>query len=581
MSVSATIPRFRSALIASSTLLAACCGLMPLTSMAAASPDQEVSIFAFGAGSTRSFDFPKWVPKMTAIGLTDLRCYGVGWGCEPEQGKFNFKITDDRFDYLMTQNVQPGILLMGHRPKWLTKDASGKPYDKPPAGLPVDCLPEYGNYVSKLAEHTKGKVKYFESWNEPPNGTRNSPPTDYAKMMVTVYDALKAANPKAQLGMAAKSAYLYYLDAAIKAGAEGHYDYITLHPYEILGTVMTHPGTEPIYLSIASKVRKMLAAQDPAKVNVPIWFTELGYDASRGADKQGHALVKAYTMGIAQGIACINWFEGMDGDSGPMGMIDGKGNPRPSYTAMAQLIQRLGKHPGYLGWLLLNDKHYAFVFQGPKSTVLATWTATTAPDNVDFGQPVQIVDPLTGTAIQAAKYQLTLAPILVDGVPDKLVALAKSNKNNPFPWGGDYTNAKSVSVTMGEKNIEKGLHTQSAETIAADVVAYGGNARAGTVPGGTVFMVDPNFLSYNTVPIEIRAVVRRNEKNDPATIVLEYESTSGYRKATPYVVPDNKEWHTAIWKIDDAQFVSSWAFDFRFNNGPYCLQSVTVTKLPE
>ena len=41
------------------------------------------------------------------------------------------------------------------------------------------------------------------------------------------------------------------------------------------------------------------------------------------------------------------------------------------------------------------------------------------------------------------------------------------------------------------------------EAIAADVLAYGGNARSGTVPGGNVFMVDPNFLSYDSTPIEI------------------------------------------------------------------------------
>jgi len=46
-------------------------------------------------------------------------------------------------------------------------------------------------------------------------------------------------------------------------------------------------------------------------------------------------------------------------------------------------------------------------------------------------------------------------------VPDNLVKQAKGNKTKPFPWGGDYTDAKSVSVTMGEKNVEKGLHTNS------------------------------------------------------------------------------------------------------------------------
>ena len=550
-------------------LLAICMLLHPLR---AETPDPELSPFGIGSSAMRSRDLTKWMPQMAEIGIRDLRSFGGGWGgVEPEPDQWKWDTTDEKLAFLATLNVQAGAILMGN-PKWNTKD---------PKGLPVNSLPEWSNYVSHLVAHTKARVKYFEVWNEPPNGTRNAPPSDYAKLVVASYDAAKAANPDAMVGMAAKSAYLYYLDAAIKSGAKGHYDYITLHPYEILGTVIAHPGTEPIFLTIASKVRKMLAAQDPGKVGVPIIFTEIGYDSKRGADKQAQAAVKTYVMGIAQGIACIQWFEGMDGDSGPLGLIDGKGTPRPAYTALAQLIQQLGRHPTYLGWLLLNDKHYAFVFQGAKGTVMATWAATVAPDEVNFGQPVQIIDPPTGTVTQAAKHTLTVAPILVTGVPDKLVAQAKGNKDKPFTWGGDYTNAKSVSVTMGEKNIEKGLHTQSAETIAADVVAYGGNARAGNVPGVNVFMVDPNFLSYTTVPIEISAVVRLNEKNEPAKLVLEYESTSGYKKAEPLDVPDNTKWHTLTWRIDDPQFVSSWAFDFRMTSGKHLIQSMTVTKLPK
>jgi len=92
-------------------------------------------------------------------------------------------------------------------------------------------------------------------------------------------------------------------------------------------------------------------------------------------------------------------------------------------------------------------------------------------------------------------------------------------------------------------------------------------------------MVDANFLSYTTVPIEISVVVRRNEKNDPAKLTLTYESTSGYKKADPYEVPDNEKWHTATWKIEDAQFVSQWAYNFTLNSGKYVVQSVTVTRL--
>jgi hypothetical protein len=251
---------------------------------------------------------------------------------------------------------------------------------------------------------------------------------------------------------------------------------------------------------------------------------------------------------------------------------------------MAQMIKYFGQHPTYLGWVLLNDKHYGFVFQGAKGTVLATWASSMAADKVDFGGPVQIVDPLTGHVTQTAKHAITVAPILVDGVPDNLVKMAKGNKTKPFPWGGDYTNSKSVSVTMGEPNIEKGLHTQSAESVAADVVAYGGSARSGGIPGGNLFMVDPNFLSYTSTPIEITIVVRRNPANDNAGFKLVYESTDGNKNYGWYTVPDNKQWHTVKWKIDDAQFVSMYGHNFSLDSdgnqyNKYFIRSVTVTKL--
>lgn len=534
--------------------------------------DPVLSPFGIGSCALRSRDQAPWMPQMAKIGLRDLRNFGTWWGgLEPTQGTFVWDSVDKKLDYLESIGVTPGALLVG-LPKWDKKDRRG--------GLPMKMLPEWSNYVFELAKHTKGRVKHFEVWNEPPNGTNKAPASDYAKVVIAAYEGAKKGNPDAQVGIAVKSAHINYLYQAIRAGAKGHYDYVTMHPYEILGCVTKFPGTESVYMSIIPTLRKMLADQDPDKVNVPVWFTELGCNAGKqGPAQQAQAVVKAYTMGIAQGLACLNWFEGMDGDSGPMGLIDRKGTPRPAYHALARLIENLGRHPGYYGWVLLNDKHYGFLFKGAKGNVMVTWAATPNPEEVNFGQEVQIIDPPSGKETKAVKWKLSMDPIIIPGIPEKFVAQAKSNKNKPFPWDGDYSNANSVSVNFGKTNIEKGLHTKSAKSIADDIVAYGGNARAGTVPGGNVFMVDPNFLSYTTVPIEITAVVRLNEKNQKEKLVLEYESTSGYKKPEPYVIPDNKEWHTATWKIDDAQFVGTWAFNFRFNKGKYCIQKVTVTKL--
>ena len=233
---------------------------------------------------------------------------------------------------------------------------------------------------------------------------------------------------------------------------------------------------------------------------------------------------------------------------------------------------------------MLDDKDYGFVFQGAQGAVLVTWAPPGVTDNVNFGQPVKIADPLTGNVTEAATCALTNAPVLVTNVPAAMITQAAAGKGRPFLWGGDYTNAKSVSVTMGKTNIEKGLHTKSGAAVAADVAAYGGNARSGSVPGGNVFMVDPNFLSYTSTPIEITVVVRRNPANDNAGFALKYESTTGYKSCGWYTVPDNKEWHTMTWKINDAQFVGKWGFNFALDSdgnqyNKYYIQSVTVTKL--
>ncbi len=552
---------------------------LPLAGQAPSVPASRwtMSPFGIGACNQTSQELEKWIPQMQEIGIHVMRTFRSNWDAvEPEEGKWNWPLVDKQMAYLSEHGIEYGGLIYGGV-RWNTQDKGG---------LPVNNLPAWSNYVSELVKHCQAKVKYWEVWNEPPNGTgKDQTPADYAKLMVSTYDAAKAADPACLVGLAAKSNHVNYLEQTIKTGAKGHYDYIVLHPYEVLNGIADNVGTEAVYLHIVSTVRKMLAAQDPAKVNVPIIFTELGCDAKKGLDVQAHTLVKAYTMGIAQGVACIQWFEGMDGDSGPMGLLQRDGTPRPAYTAMGQMIRHLGQHPAYLGWVMLNGKDCGFVFQGAKGNVLATWAPQGAPDRVKFGQPVQIVNPLTGETTSAESYELTTAPILALGVPAGLVAQAQANKNKPFLWGGDYAGAKSVSVTMGEKNVEKGLHTMSGNAVAEAVVAYGGSARAGSVPGGNVFVVDPGFLSYTTTPIEITAVVRRNEANDNAGFNLQYESTSGLKGGPSwYTVPDNKEWHTVKWRIDDAQFVNFWGYNFSFNSdgnkfNKYYIQSVTVTKL--
>ncbi|CAN5409750.1 hypothetical protein BH10PLA1_BH10PLA1_09870 [soil metagenome] len=554
--------------------LAAACGISRLaTADDAPSPaastavagTEPLSPFGMGSCAARSRDPKSWVPQMAEIDVHVLRTPGgTGWKGVP---RTDWTALDDNLKYFESQGAYSGGTFFSGR-------------GKAKSGFPLDDLKGWTEFVTTMTAHTKGKIKYWELWNEPPNGTKNSPASDYAKYTVATYNAAKKGDPNCLIGLAAKSVHINYLDQAIVAGAKDHFDYITLHPYETLGCAVECPGAEPVFMSIVPSLRKMLAARNPSKINAPLWLTEVGSNAGKsGEDGQCRSLVKCYTMGIAQGMAVINWFEGRDGDSGPMGVMTADGTKRRSYYALGLLTKHLGLHPTYLGWVLLNDKSYGFVFKGAKSNVLITWARKGTTDDVDFGQPVEIIDTQTAQSQQSQTLKLTEDPAIIVSAPDTIVATATANKNKPFPWGGDYTNAKSISVTFGEKVEEKGLHTRAGEAVAADVVAYGGNARVGNLPGGQTFMVDPNFLSYTSTPIEIAIVCRLAPDGKPAKLSVDYESVNGMTKTAPYEIPDNKEWHTAKWTIKDSQFVSMYGFNFRIDKGTYYMQSVTITKL--
>ena len=62
----------------------------------------------------------------------------------------------------------------------------------------MNNLAGWSAYVSAVVQHAKGRIQRWEVWNEPPNFTgKDQTPADYAKIVVSAYDAAKAADPRA------------------------------------------------------------------------------------------------------------------------------------------------------------------------------------------------------------------------------------------------------------------------------------------------------------------------------------------------------------------------------------------------
>ena len=510
---------------------------------------------------------------MAAAGVKWVRVFPEWNRIEPSSGTWNWSELDAMLSAADDCHVNLSGLLLYNVP-WINPN---------PHTFPTNNFSAWSIYVSNVVAHAAGRVRYWEVWNEPESFAAGGTPADYARLVTNAWRAAKAAHPNAQIGLSVASVDVLYLEKAIQAGAADHFDYICVHPYELLGTLDS--GQEVLYLSIVPTIRKMLAARNPARQDVPIWFTELGEELTERVtpERQAQVLVKAYTMGIAQGVSRIQWFEAQEGGY-RMGLLDSNFKPTPGYSALKNLAANLGPKPVYRGWLHMDHRDYAFLFQGASTTVLVAWAPRNRTDRVVLGSNSQILDPLTGSLTTAEDFPLTDSPVLVLGVSSNLVSQAELNRSQPFPWPETPLDASSISATLGGTNSEHGLHQLRADATSTAVTVDGGPARDCGEASGVSFTVDPNFLSYTTVPIKITAVVRRNAANQNGGFNLKYESTSGRKSIGWNSVPGNDRWYTLSWTIADDEFVGSWGFHFSFDsdskgNSQYLLQQVTLTKM--
>lgn len=192
------------------------------------------------------FDPNKAYDKLAAIGVKWVRIQS-GWKrTEKEIGIYDFDWLDEIVDNLLARGLVPWIDLAWGNDLYTTFAARffgavGCP--------PVDTEEErrgWSNYCTALAAHFKGRVEYFEVWNEPDLrygwrhketvvGTKGTPnATEYAAFTIATSKALKAGNADAKVigfALAHPKASISYLSEAAKAGIFEHIDAASYHLY--------------------------------------------------------------------------------------------------------------------------------------------------------------------------------------------------------------------------------------------------------------------------------------------------------------------------------------------------------------
>jgi hypothetical protein len=157
-------------------------------------------------------------------------------------------------------------------PQWASsRPFELSPYGKGAAASPKD-LEDWRKYVRKVAERYKGRIKYYEIWNEPND---KSFFTDNTSKMVALtriaYEELKSVDSQNRVISPAAtggSLNVKWLDEFLKLGGGKYVDIIAFHLY-------VPEGKPEDFLEIVNKIKSLMIYYHIK--DKEIWNTETGW----------------------------------------------------------------------------------------------------------------------------------------------------------------------------------------------------------------------------------------------------------------------------------------------------------------
>jgi len=222
---------------------------------------------------------------------------------QPDHDRWDFARSDWFVDQAQKHNVEV-LFILGYIPRW----ASSTP-DKPCGVGAGQCaeprdLKEWRNYLTTVAEHYKGKVHYYELWNEPNLAQYYSGSVPgMVRMAQVASEALKEVDPSIQLISPSPTGVgggVRWLDSFLRAGGGKYVDIIGYHFY-------VHPGPPEGVLRYVQQVRSVMASNGVG--DKPLWSTEIGWGGvSLGDFWQAAYVARAEVLLRAGGVDRSFWY---------------------------------------------------------------------------------------------------------------------------------------------------------------------------------------------------------------------------------------------------------------------------------
>ncbi len=211
--------------------------------------------------------------KLATIGIKNARVQTGWWKCEKEKGVYDWTWLDNIVENLERRGIKPWFNV-----GFGNKLYMGETYGEASVGfVPLyygeECKQAWLNFCRALAERYKGRIEYYEIWNEA-NGRGFWQPKEpsaegYAKLIKISADAIHEIYPEARCGANVAGFPKPYILDLIKYGAMEKLNFFALHPYD--------PHPEQSWAQRVAWLRDVFAGAGYRGADVEVWQGESGF----------------------------------------------------------------------------------------------------------------------------------------------------------------------------------------------------------------------------------------------------------------------------------------------------------------
>jgi len=195
-----------------------------------------------------------------------------------------------KYDRIVEMANERGIQVIArldNPPAWARSGDRGQSIQGPP-----DRLEDFGDFVEAVVRRYRGKVRYYQIWNEPNLyhewGDRPVDPAAYTRLLQEAYRRAKAADPNCVIITAGLAptleqgpqnlSDLAYLQGMYDAGARGSFDILGVMAYG-LWTGPTDRRVDPQRTNFARPQLMRAIMVKNGDADKPIWAMEIGWNA--------------------------------------------------------------------------------------------------------------------------------------------------------------------------------------------------------------------------------------------------------------------------------------------------------------